>query len=167
MLATVQQQFDRKNNKRNYRKNCFNSILIKHKIVYDAVMKKTHPLPLSPCWKVKRAMPPLCGVPAYSYQQPMSHCIICQDVMRSTVTCGKTPNIVTWSEHYRICCHVIITQSRPTVKQSARKFGNLPLQPKERTWVNCKLTTAWHQNCKSRSCAVWVSYRQINWYCKK
>jgi len=26
------------------------------------------------------------------------------------VTCDKTPNIVTWSEYLKICCHVIITR---------------------------------------------------------
>jgi len=25
------------------------------------------------------------------------------------VTCGKTPVTVTWSEHFKICCRVIIT----------------------------------------------------------
>jgi len=38
-------------------------------------------------------------------------------------------------------------------------FSNLPLQAKERTWLNCKLINAWHQNCEP--CAVWVSCRQI------
>jgi len=80
MLATVQQQFDLKNNKRNYTKNCFNSILIKHKIDYDAVMKKTPPPSLYPCWKVMRSMPPLCGIPACRCQQSLSHYITCQDV---------------------------------------------------------------------------------------
>jgi len=36
-------------------------------------------------------------------------------------------------------------------EQSARKFRNLPLQAKERTWVNCKLITAWHQNSEPGS----------------
>jgi len=30
--------------------------------------------------------------------------------LRSTVTCNKTPTIVTWSEHLKICCHVIVAQ---------------------------------------------------------
>jgi len=34
-------------------KICFNSILINHKITYNAVMKKTPLLPLSLFWKVK------------------------------------------------------------------------------------------------------------------
>ena len=48
--------------------------------------------------------------------------------LRSRVTCDKTPNIVTRSEHLKICCHVIITRQTTTAKQPARKFGNLPLQ---------------------------------------
>jgi len=44
---------------------------------------------------------------------------------------------------------------------------HLCLQAKERTWVNCKPSTAWHQNSEPGSSAVWVSYRQINCYCKK
>jgi len=87
--------------------------------------------------------------------------------LRTKVTCGKTPNIMTWSEHYKICCHVIVTQWRPTVKKSARKFDNLPPQAKGRIWVSCNLTTAWHQNSEPGSCAVWVSYHKINCHCKK
>jgi len=51
-------------------------------------------------------------------------------------------------------------------KTTARKFGNLPLQAKERTWVNSKLTTAGHQKSEPGSYAVWVSYRQISCHCK-
>jgi len=46
--------------------------------------------------------------------------------LRSTVTFGIMLNIVNWCEHQKICCHVIVTQGRPTVKQFARKYGNLP-----------------------------------------
>jgi len=132
MLATVQQQFDLKNNKRSHRKICFNSTLTNHKITYDAVMKKTPP---HRCPPFERS-----GVNASALRHP---CLPLSAVtlslnylprcLRSAVTCGKTLNIVTWSEHYKICCHVIITQWRPTVKHSSRKFGNLPLQAKERT----------------------------------
>jgi len=75
--------------------------------------------------------------------------------LRSTVSCGKTPNIVTWTEHTKICCHVIFTQKRPTVKKSARKFGNFPLQANERTWVKCKVTIVWHQNNEPGCCGNW------------
>jgi len=47
------------------------------------------------------------------------------------------------------------------------RWLRLCLQTKERTWVNCKLSTAWHQNSEHDSCAVWVSYWQKNCYCKK
>jgi len=45
-----------------------------------------------------------------------------------------------------LCYHVTVTQQRPTVEGSVRKFRYLPLQAKERTWVNCKLINVWHQN---------------------
>jgi len=59
----------------------------------------------------------------------------------------------------QIFCHVIVTQWRPTVEQSAREFRNPPLQAKEEIYVNRKLITAWHYNCEPDSCAVCVSYR--------
>jgi len=104
---------------------------------------------------------------AYRCQQWLSRWITCQRAkcLHSTVTSGKTPATVTWSEPLKIFavfCYAI----RPTVEQSARKFRNLPLQAKEQTWVNCKIITAWHQNSEPGSCAVWVSYRQINSHCK-
>ena len=58
----------------------------------------------------------------------------------STVTCGKTPTTVTWSEPLKICCHVIVTQQRPTVEQSARKCRNMALQAKEQTWTHHCMT---------------------------
>jgi len=71
-------------------------------------------------------MPPLSGVSACCYQQSQPRYITCQDV------CFKeshvTKRLTTRSEHLKICCHVIITRYRLTVKQSARKFGNSPLQ---------------------------------------
>ena len=45
--------------------------------------------------------------------------------LRSAVTSGKTPTTVTWGKPLKICCHVIVTQQRPTVEQSARKLRNL------------------------------------------
>jgi len=58
-----------------------------------------------------------------------SHCCITYQVrLFSTVTWGKTPSCITSSEHLKICCHVIVTQWRPIVQQSAPEFGNLPLQ---------------------------------------
>jgi len=85
MLATVQQQFDLKNGKRNYRKFCVNSILINHKITYDAI----------PCL-------PLSAVTVSLHYLPRC--------LHSTVTYSKMPNIVTLSEFYKICCHFITTQ---------------------------------------------------------
>jgi len=59
-----------------------------------------------------------------------SHCLAALPVkiVNSTVTCGKAPATVTWSEPLKICCNVIVTQQRPKVEQSARKFHNLLLQ---------------------------------------
>jgi len=82
--------------------------------------------------------------------------------LRLTITCGETPATAAWSEHMKNWVHVIVAQQRPTIKQSARKLRNPPLQAKERTWVDWKLITAWIQNSEPGSCAVWVSYRQIN-----
>jgi len=103
---------------------------------------------------------PVCLLTAIS-----SHCLAAylQKCLRSTVTCGKMLDIVTSSEHQKICCHVIVTQKSLRVKQSARKLNNLPLQVKERTRVNCKLTTAWHQNREPGYFAVWVSYSRTGW----
>ena len=44
---------------------------------------------------------------------------------------------VGWRKTFKIRCLVIVTQSTPSVEKSARKAKN-------RTWVNCKLITAWH-----------------------
>jgi len=54
-----------------------------------------------------------------------SHCLIfCQKYLglRSTVICGKKPTTVTCSEPLKICCHVIVTQQRLTIEQSAHKL---------------------------------------------
>jgi len=58
------------------------------------------------------------------------------------VTSGETPATVTWSTSSEVCCHVIVTQQRIIAEKFAPEFHNLPLQAKERTWVNCKLITA-------------------------
>jgi len=42
------------------------------------------------------------------------------------------PTPITWSEHLKIYCCVIVTQERPRVQQSSNKFRNLPQQAKER-----------------------------------
>jgi len=52
--------------------------------------------------------------------------------LRLTVTCGKTPTTVTSSKPLKICCHIVVTQQRPTVEQSERKLRNLRLVGKER-----------------------------------
>jgi len=68
------------------------------------------------------------------------------------VTCGKTPTTVTLSEHLKIYCHVIVTQWRPRVQQSASKFRNLPLQAKDRTWANCAHALSVSGASRSRLC---------------
>jgi len=70
---------------------------------------------------------------AYCYQQSLSCCITCQRCLCLTVTCAKKPTTITWSEHLKICCHVIVMQWRLTAEQSTRRFRNLPLQEKEQT----------------------------------
>ena len=60
-------------------------------------------------------------------------------------------------------CYAIKVNNRKFLPQ----FRNLPLQSKERTWVNCKqLITAWYQNSEFGSCAVWVPYQKMNCRCK-
>jgi len=51
--------------------------------------------------------------------------------LRSTVTCGKTSATATGAEAEVKIFAVFVTQWRSTVEQSARKFGNLPLQAKK------------------------------------
>jgi len=80
--------------------------------------------------------------------------------VRSRVSCNKTPAAVIQSDPLQVCCHGIVTQSRPTVEQSARDFRNTTLHAKDGTSVNCKPITAWHYNCEPDSCAMWVSYQQ-------
>jgi len=93
----------------------------------------------------------------------LCRCIACQDVfVQQSLMPQKACYHNIKLTYIQICCHVIVTQWRPTVEQSARDFRNPPLQKKKRTWVNCKLitVTAWHYNCESDSSAVCVSYRQ-------
>ena len=66
--------------------------------------------------------------------------------LRSTVACNKTPITVNGSEPLKIRCHIIVAQWRPTVEQIPLQGRNMPLQAHRRTWVNCKLITAWRQN---------------------
>jgi len=46
-------------------------------------------------------------------------------------------------------------------------FATYTCRQRRRTWVNCKLRTAWPQKSDPGSYATWVSYWQINCYCKK
>jgi len=39
------------------------------------------------------------------------------------VTCSKTPTTVTWSEHLKIYCRVIVTQQRPRVHQNPQQVS--------------------------------------------
>jgi len=133
-------------------------------ITYDAVMKKKSPITLPPFWKIRgEGNSPLSGVPAYRYQQSLSCCITCREVCVQKSHAEKRINYrnfkCTVEDFLPYYCYTIKTI---TVEQFARKFGNLSLQAKERTWVNCKLIAARHQNCEPGSCAVWVSCQQIN-----
>jgi len=90
----------------------------------------------------------------------LHYLLSCHRRLRSTVTCDKTPTIVTFfkSEPLLPCdCYAIMTNSR-TIRSEV-------LQPdcagSGADLVNCKLITAWHQNSEPDSCAVWLSYRQI------
>jgi len=74
----------------------FNSIVINHKIIYDAVMKKT-PLPtLFLFWNVRGQCQRSPG-PCISLSAVIVSLHYLPRCLRSTVTCGKPPNIVTWS----------------------------------------------------------------------
>jgi len=91
--------------------------------------------------------------------------------LRSTIICNKTPATVTSSKSFRIYSDAIFTQWRPRVEQYARRFHNMPLHSagkgedmsSELQACHCMW---WLHKCEHCSCAVWVSYRQINCHCK-
>jgi len=57
---------------------------------------------------------------------------------------------------------VLLRNKHQHQKKFAPKFDHA----KEWTRVNCKLTTVWHWNSELDYCAVWVSYRKVQWHCK-
>jgi len=59
--------------------------------------------------------------------------------LRSTVTCGKTPTTVTWSEPFKICCRVIVI-----TKLLASLATCLCRQSSGHEWT-AKLITACHK----------------------
>jgi len=63
--------------------------------------------------------------------------------LSSTLTCSKTPTTVTSSEHLKICCHDIL-RNQEIQNNSLANFATCHCR--QRTWVNCKLIAAWHQN---------------------
>jgi len=72
-------------------------------------------------------------------------------------TCGKTPSTIKlkWTlEQFLPCyCYAINTND----KAMRFQFHNLPLQQKERAWVNSMLISAWNQNSTNRLlCSVSV-----------
>ena len=86
----------------------------------------------------------------------LHYLLSCHRCLRSTVTCGKTSTAVTFSK-VNLCCHVIVTQDRPTLEQSTLTFYNLTAGNGEDI-VNCKLITARHQNSEPRVvCGVIVT----------
>ena len=58
-----------------------------------------------------------------------SHCLAAlpakMSAFSSYITFGKTATIITWSEPFAICYHVIVTQQRLIVEQFAPEFCNL------------------------------------------
>ena len=87
--------------------------------------------------------------------------------LHSIVAGGKTPTTVTlWSASSKICCHVIVTQTKAIVETIRFRVSQPASAGKERTWVNSKLITICYQNSEPDSCAVWVSYRQTYCHCK-
>jgi len=46
----------------------------------------------------------VCGYPLSELNDSGLH------YLRLTLTCGKMPPTVTWSEHVKIRCHIIVTQ---------------------------------------------------------
>jgi len=89
------------------------------------------------------------------------------DGKTSEVATLPTSHYRTWSEHLKIVAMLLL---RNTVKQQNNQHASfatcLCRQAKQRTWVNCKLITAQHQDNEPGSCALWVSYRQTNCQCK-
>jgi len=61
---------------------------------------------------------------------------------------------VSWRETFKIRCHVIVTQSTPSVEKSACKAVRTGHE-----WT-AQLITAWHQISERDSCVVWVSYQR-------
>jgi len=98
------------------------------------------------------------------YQQSLSRCIYCHTCLQTTIKCTKTFATVTWSEPLNICCHVTVTQWRPTLEQSDCKFRNLPLQTNEWTWMNCKLIIASHQDSEGHKedCKLITRVTKVN-----
>jgi len=76
--------------------------------------------------------------------------------LRSIVACGRTPTTVTSSASSMICCHVIVTQQTPIIKQFAPAFRNLPLQAKKRIYwtANSSLHVIGYQNSEPDSGSV-------------
>jgi len=70
-----------------------------------------------------------------------------------------------WSREDSLPCYCY------AIKPSSRTIGTQVLQlasadGKQRSWVNCELITAQPQDREPGSCALWVSYLQINCQCK-
>jgi len=93
----------------------------------------------------------------YCNQQSLSRCITCRRCLQQSHAAKRLPPQL----EVNICWHVTVTQWRSIWELSASKFRNLPLQAMQRTWVNCKLKIAWHNNSETALCAAWVSYRKI------
>jgi len=162
MLASVKQQYWPKNNTRNYRKFVSNRSRYSMKLSMILWWKR-HLRPVTPLMKGQGAMPPISCVPACRYQQSLSPCIICQDV------CVQTAHHMRQNAYYRnlkwsledlLPCYCY------TIKTNSRTIRSQVSQPASADkWATSKLTTAWHQNSEPGSCAVWVSYWQINCHC--
>ena len=56
----------------------------------------------------------------------------------------------------------LATLAMKTSRNIRSQLSQPAFTAKERTLANCKLITAWHQNFEPGSCALWMSYRQIN-----
>ena len=80
MLATVPQQFDLKNNTIETIEKFVSIRPWQTTKLPMMLLWKRHLRTVVPLSKGQVSMPPLCGIPAYRYQQSLSHWITCQDV---------------------------------------------------------------------------------------
>jgi len=92
---------------------------------------------------------PLSGVTAYRYQQSLSCCITCQDfcVQRSHAARRRISEL---EGNMRRFVAMLLLHNKDQQQNNSRTFRSRFSQPapagKGADMMNCKLTTAWHEN---------------------